>query len=70
MSTTYSEFAFVDLVIKHAKRMRRIILLPVPCPTVHFSVLFQKRYDFQEKLLNIKRVLIYCTSFIPNFSHS
>ena len=38
----------VALVIHHAKRMRRIILLSVAClALLHFSTLSHKRYDFR-----------------------
>ena len=32
----HSECVFVALVIQHAKRMRRITLSSVDCPTVHY----------------------------------
>ena len=33
---TYSESVSVALGIQHAKRMRRVILSSVACPTVHY----------------------------------
>ena len=54
---TYSECISVALVIEHAMRMRRIILLSVTSPAVpYFSTLSDKRHDFLIKLLNIKCV--------------
>jgi hypothetical protein len=35
----------------------------------HFSTLFHKRHDFQEKLLNMKYVLIFPATFARNTSH-
>jgi len=60
-SITYSECVSVALVIKHAKRVRRIILSPVVCLALsYFSTLSHKRYDFRGKmLLNIKRVFVF-----------
>ena len=49
------ECVSVALVIRRAKRMRRIILLSVACPALpHFPTLSHKRHDL--KLLNTKRV--------------
>jgi hypothetical protein len=66
MSIRYSERVFVALVILHAKRMRRIISLSVACLAVpYFSILSHKRNDFRlKKLLNIKCVLIFSTTFV------
>ena len=54
VSITYSEFVFVALGIRHALRMRRIMLSSVTCPTLqYFSVLSQRRHDLcKKKLLN------------------
>jgi hypothetical protein len=47
MMVTYYECVSVALVIQHAKRMRRIILLSVTClALLYFSTLSHKRYDF------------------------
>jgi hypothetical protein len=55
----------VALVIRHAKRMRRIILPSVVCPALqYFSTLSHKGHDFRKKLLNIKCVLIFSTAFV------
>jgi hypothetical protein len=61
------------LIYPHAKRMGRIIFSRVTCPAVQYSsTLSYKRYNFRgKKLLNIKTcVLIFCTNFIWNISHS
>jgi hypothetical protein len=56
-NTTNSVCVPVALVIQHAKRMRRIILISVPCLTLsHFSTLSHKRHRFWKKLLNIKYI--------------
>jgi len=40
----------VALLIQHAIRKRRIILLPMVCPALLcFSTLFHKRHDFRKK---------------------
>jgi len=45
----------VALVIQHAKRMRRLILLSVPCPALpHFSTLSHKERHFQGKVTEFK----------------
>jgi len=47
LSITYSECVFVDLVIQHAKRMRRV-LSSVSCPAVkYFPTLSHKRHDLR-----------------------
>jgi hypothetical protein len=58
ISITYCEGVCVDLVINHAKRMRRIILSSVACPAVpYFSTLSHERHDLRGKeLSNIKCV--------------
>jgi len=50
MMVTYSECVSVVLVIQHAKRMRRIILLSVTSlALLFFSTLSHKWYDFRKK---------------------
>ena len=56
-SITYSECVSVALVMQHAKRMRRIILPSVACPTVpYFHIISQNGMIFvpPENLLNTK----------------
>jgi hypothetical protein len=66
VSITYSECVSLFLVIQHAKRMSRIIWSSVAWPT-YFSASFHKRHDYQKKLLNIKCVLIFSTTFSQTF---
>ena len=48
----------VALVIQHAKRMRRIILLSVTCVVLpYFATLSHKRHNFRKNLLNTKYLL-------------
>ena len=50
----YSEYVvcFLAFVIQHAKRMRLIILISVPCLTLpHFSTLSHKCHIFWEKMI-------------------
>ena len=72
INITYSECMFVDLGTQHAMRMRRVILSSVACPALHyFSTLSHKRTIFEnEKLLNIKCVLIFPINCVWNISHS
>jgi len=63
---TYSECVSVALVIQHAMRMRCIILSLVEYQALlYLFALTYKRNDFREnKLLNVKCVLIFPTTFV------
>ena len=63
---TYSESVSLALVILHAMRMRRIILLSVASMCLpDVCTLSHKREDFRgKKLLNIKCILIFCPNFV------
>jgi hypothetical protein len=66
------EFVSLVSVIQHATRMRHIIFTSVTCLAIpYFSTLSHKRHDFRkEKILNIKCVFTFYTTFIGNISHS
>ena len=53
ISTTYSECVSIALVIQHAKRIRRILLLSVACPAPphFFATLSHEQHDFRGKKL-------------------
>jgi hypothetical protein len=72
LNITYSECAFVVLVIQHAKCMRRIILSFVACLDLpYFSTLSHTQYDCRKKVTEYKMcVLVFPTTFASNISHS
>jgi hypothetical protein len=47
---------FVALAIQNATRMRHIVICGLPGPTVFFSTLSHKRYDYRKMLLKTKFV--------------
>jgi hypothetical protein len=56
---TYSECVSVALDIKHAERLRHIILSSVACPALHyFYTLSHKRNDFKEKVKDHKMYVL------------
>ena len=67
ISSTYSEYIFVALVIQHAKHMRRIILFSVASPAVTcFTTSTHRRHDFREKkILNTKCVFWFSLKLLP-----
>jgi len=66
ISITYSELMSIASVMQRAKRMRRIILSSVACPSLaYYSTFSHKRHDFREKVIEHKiGGLIFCTKFI------
>ena len=64
LSITYSECAFVALVIQHAKRMRRVTVSSMASTTLHhLSTLSHKQHDIRESywIYNV------CFEFLCNF---
>jgi hypothetical protein len=59
ISITYSVFMSVALVMRHAKRMRRMILSSVTClPLPHAFTSSHKRHDFWgKKVIDVKYAL-------------
>ena len=73
-SIKYSECVSIALIIRHAKRVRRIILSSlVSLSLPHFSTISHKRRDFRgggdknkkKMLLNIKCVFWFCLQISP-----
>jgi hypothetical protein len=66
MSVAYCECVSVALDIQRAKRMRRIILSSVACPSLLcISTLSHKRHDCLGKVYRTKIcVLIFSTTFV------
>jgi hypothetical protein len=65
ISITYSECVFAALVIQHAMRMRRVILLSVACSALqYFSTLSHKRHGFRNKIIEHKNT---CFDFLYKF---
>ena len=62
----YPECVSVALLMQHAKRMRRFILLSVTCLALPYvSTLSYKRHDFREQIIEDKPcVLILATTFV------
>ena len=62
-------YAYVDVIIKHAKRMRHIVL-SVPCLDVpYFPTLSHERHNFRKKKVIEHKmcVLIFSTTFLKYF---
>ena len=68
ISITYSACASVAWGVQHARRMRRIILSNVVCPTLqYFSTLSHKQHDFHRgggRVTEHKNVLYVCPCII------
>ena len=64
--------ASLAVVIRHKKRMRRLLLSFVTSlAPPYFSTLFHKRHNFRNKVAENKTcILIFSTTFIWNISHS
>ena len=69
ISITYSELVFVNLGIQRAMCMSHIIICGLPSCTVFFHIISWK-VRFLKKLLNLKCVSIFCSTFVSNISHS
>ena len=72
VSITNSECVSIALFIQHAKLQRHIILPPMACPPLpNFISLSQKRNNFLKRVREYEMcVLIFCTTFAWNISHS
>jgi hypothetical protein len=71
ISNTYYKCAPVVLLIPHIKCIGHIILSSLACLSVlHFSTLPRTRYHVREKILTIKRVMIFSKTFARRSYHS
>jgi hypothetical protein len=71
INITYSECVFVAFFIQHAKPMHHILLSPLACPFLpYFPTFSHHRYELKKKKLNTQNILIFCTTFVRNISHS
>jgi len=60
ISISYTECAFLALVILHVKRISHIILPSVACLAIpQFFTLSHKQHHFWKKLLNVRCVFIF-----------
>jgi hypothetical protein len=57
------KFAFLALVIQHAKRMRHIVICGLSVSTALFHII-SKRHDFRKKVIEYISILIFGTTFI------
>ena len=61
----------VALIIKHERRMRRIVMPRVAClARPHFSTLFHNPYDFREIIIKENIRFNFSTTSVSNISHS
>jgi hypothetical protein len=67
---TYSESAFLALVIENAKRMGLLYCHFGLSGSTIFSALYHKRHDFRNKVIQYKmHVLVFSITYIGNISH-